>query len=545
MPASTYGADHPVFCLTSDVDWACEHVVADMLKLVSSFDIRPTVFATHPSAVLREYEAKGKIELGIHPNFLPGSTHGQDVVSVIDHSCGLFREAKCFRSHMFVDSYIIAKELFRRGFRYDSNLCLYMQPELVPLRHESGLLRFPVFWEDDVHARRSPGIWDADALLEEFLTPGLKILNFHPIHVALNTSDDAYYAKVKDRTRTLDEQSLGELRCARKGTRTFLCRLLELLKARGQRFHTLGELYAMYTNENGEPAPDVKAGRHTAHSEEEYQQYGKMTDEQKQDFVRRDFDQRNAKDLYATSRDYNARELEISSIKQFLGPKGTVVDLGCGNGYTLLSLAKELEDWNLQGVDFSENLVRGAGELLEARQAELKSRIRLHCADAVNFVKQAETGSATNVITERFVQNLPSVSVQHEVIRNIFRMLQPGGRFLMCEGSEDGHQALNSLRTELGLPKISATSKDNVSSIRIKESELEAFAEQLGFKLLHKLGYSLYFIMTRVLHPLLVAPESPRFDAPLNDIAGRIQKSTPFLPGFGSNVLWVFEKAPL
>jgi len=47
-----------------------------------------------------------------------------------------------------------------------------------------------------------------------------------------------------------------------------------------------------------------------------------------------------------------------------------------------------------------------------------------------------------------------------------------------------------------------------------------------------------------VLHPLLVSPQKPRYDARINDLARKIQMHTPKDSGLGSNVLWVYEKPP-
>src|SRR5438094_1261651 len=125
--------DRPIFCMTSDTDWASEDCIDDFIHLVSEFGVRPTMFATHDSAVLRANEQEGRIDIEVHPNFLPGSTHGADFVSVIDHVFRLYPEAKTFRSHGFVDGSAISAEMVRRGVRYDSNLCLYLQPNLAPL----------------------------------------------------------------------------------------------------------------------------------------------------------------------------------------------------------------------------------------------------------------------------------------------------------------------------------------------------------------------------------------------------------------------------
>jgi SAM-dependent methyltransferase len=533
----------PLFCLTSDTDWASEFALRDFLSTVTGYGIRPTIFATHASPVLTEFDERGDIEIGIHPNFLPGSSHGDDASSIIDELCRLFPRARTFRSHWFFEHTLIARELYARGFRYDSNLCLHMQPNLVPLQHNSGLVRFPVFWEDDVHWSGKTG-WDLDRQVESFLSPGLKILSVHPFSFAANIPDQEYYAQVKSHIRTLDERTVDSVRFQGPGARTFLVALLERLTTRGERFHTLGDLHRMLPMQAGTSDASTTPGRQTAHTDDEYERYWKMTEAERQQFVKADFDQRNPTDPYATSRDYNAREMEIDSIRRELPPRGgRLVDLGCGNGYTLLSVGRELEGWDLLGVDFSEPLIAGAETMLSEQRTGLKSAPRFLCADAIEYVRRAAPASVDCVLTERFVQNLPSRDIQRQVLRHVYEMLAPGGRLLLCEGSEDGFDGLNDVRAAVGLARIPATSKDNVSAIRFRDHELETYAASIGFIPRAKLGYSTFFLMARVLYPLLIAPQAPRFDAPINDLARQIQQHVPYQPGYGSNVLWVFEKA--
>jgi ubiquinone/menaquinone biosynthesis C-methylase UbiE len=535
--------NEPIFCLTSDLDWASDFAVSDLLQLVGSYGITPTVFATHASCAIRESHANGAIELGIHPNFLPGSTHGSDYLAVIDHLTDTFPEAQSFRSHCFVDGTHITREMVRRGFRYDSNVCLYLQPDLAPLNHESGLVRFPVFWEDDTHWRNSEGDWTLERYLPALLSPGLKILNVHPFNVASNIPDQDYYARVHDHITTLGPQTIEEVRYEGKGTRTFLISLLELLRARGQRFFTLGELFRTFPISGFLAALEDASGRTSAHSDDEYRRYWSASDTERQEFVRLSYGQRAAKDIYATSRDSNVRELEIDALRSQLAEKGKIIDLGCGNGYTLLSVASGLDDWEMVGVDFSDVLIKGAVGLLEERRDQLASYPEFVCADAIGYIRQCDTESARYIITERFLLNLPSPQVQKEVIREAYRILAPGGRLLMCEGSDDGFAGLNAVRDCAGLDAVPATSKDNITSIRFKDAEIEQFVqEEVGFRLRAKVGFSSYFLMTRVLHPLLVAPLNPRFDARINEIAAKIQRCVPSLPGLGANTLWVLEK---
>lgn len=532
----------PLFCLTSDVDWASEFAIDTFLELLNEFGVKPTIFATHASPRLDAALARDEVELGIHPNLLPGSTHGHDVASVVDHLCGLFPAARTFRAHAFRDDTPLTDELVRRGFVYDSNLCLFLQSDLTPLRHHSGLVRFPVFWEDDVHYRNTGGDWDVAKYLPAFTTPGLKVLNVHPFMVAANIPNAYYYRSVKAHIPTLGPENIDRVRYDGEGVGTFLRRLLEALSARGERFYTLGALHRMWTVPDPLAVTGENRGRQAVHSEDELHAYASMSDVEKQAFVRREFEERNALDPYATSRDYNLRELEITAIDRELAAPGDVLDLGCGNGHTLLSLATGRRGWRMTGVDFSTSLVAGARALLAERAATLESDVVFLEADAIAHMAALPTASVGYVITERFLQNLPSREAQLNAIRDAYRVLAPGGRLLMCEGSQTSFERLNDLREAVGLDRIPSTTRENITAIRFEDDEVEAFLGEVGFVLARKLGFSAYFMMARVLHPLLVAPQSPRFDARLNDLAGRIQRHAPFDPGYGGNVLWVCEK---
>lgn len=247
------GINSPFFCLTGDIDWASEYSIGDFVSLVSSYGVRPTLFATHKSALLEEFRASGAIEVGIHPNFLPGSSHGSDYLSVIESMLKDFPYAQTFRSHCFVDGTLITQEMVKRGVRYDSNLCLYLQPHLVPLRHASGIVRFPVFWEDDVHWLKTNGDWDLEKYLPSFLSPGIKVLNFHPFFVATDIPNQDYYLEIKKHITTLTADTVDSVRYKGEGTRTFLIKVLETLTAHGERFYTLAELYGMLTSDEFVP----------------------------------------------------------------------------------------------------------------------------------------------------------------------------------------------------------------------------------------------------------------------------------------------------
>lgn len=235
----------PVFCVTCDTDWASDYCLEDLFTLLGGFGIVPTVFATNPSPVLADHEARGSIEVGVHPNFLAGSSHGDGIEAVLDTVFGWFPAARSFRTHAYCESTPILRALHGRGARYDSNLCLFLQPHIEPLRHATGLVRFPVFWEDDVHWERTGGVWDLAHFEEAFTTPGLKVLDVHPFHVATNAPGDEHYQRVKAHTKTMVAAQASELRHPGEGVRTFLVGLCELMRTRGLACRRLSELYAL------------------------------------------------------------------------------------------------------------------------------------------------------------------------------------------------------------------------------------------------------------------------------------------------------------
>ncbi|MEO2004707.1 MAG: hypothetical protein ABGY41_11470 [Candidatus Poribacteria bacterium] len=239
--------DKPVFALTVDIDWASEACIADVLGIASSFGITPTLFMTHRSACVDRFVEEHGAQIGVHPNFRRGSTHGSDIASIVEHCFDLYPTARTFRSHAFYDSTDILAEMSRRGTRYDSNLCLHLQPSIVPLTlGAEPIVRLPVFWGDDCHWRSGEHDWDVERLLPHFRTPGLKLIAVHAFNVAFNVPDQAYYDRHRDQIQLADADAICALRWAGQGTRTFLCGLLDALTSSGARFLTLDEIYRKY-----------------------------------------------------------------------------------------------------------------------------------------------------------------------------------------------------------------------------------------------------------------------------------------------------------
>jgi hypothetical protein len=237
-------SERPVFCFTTDIEWAPEWAIAELLSFFRERGLPLTPFLTHASAVFDEHYGQPgmRSRVGLHPNFLPGSTHGTTGEEVIDTVFKLWPEAESFRCHCFFDESRTILELKRRGMSYDSNLGLFLQPNCVPLLHHSGLVRFPVFWEDYSHfSRQMP--FQFDAFRQYFDGPGLKVINVHPLLFALNVPTTEFYASTKHLNANPDPASRVEACFRGAGSRTFLEELTDHVLRNARPALYLDDLY--------------------------------------------------------------------------------------------------------------------------------------------------------------------------------------------------------------------------------------------------------------------------------------------------------------
>jgi hypothetical protein len=222
--------DFSTVCLTLDLDWAPDHVLEDTRQLLQQAGLPATIFATHQSRGVTALLALPGCETGVHPNFL--SDANED--AVLSRVLGAFPAAVGVRSHeLYFDSRLLP--LFqRKGVRYFSNDLMFLHSGLEPYYDWSGLVRLPLYWEDDVHCLFFDGRFDCAALRLD--QPGLKVLNFHPVHLFLNTREIADYQAAKP--VLADPVAARKLRREDPGIRTLFLEVVGRL--RGTEMRTLG-----------------------------------------------------------------------------------------------------------------------------------------------------------------------------------------------------------------------------------------------------------------------------------------------------------------
>ena len=150
----------------------------------------------------------------------------------------------------------------------------------------------------------------------------------------------------------------------------------------------------------------------------------------------------------STMADLVTREAEIDAVLACLAhalgdrSEAQVLEVGCGNGHLLAELRSRFPGIALHGIDFSPEMIelaRSRGlDRCEADEGDVR---RLRFADA----------TFDAVVSERCLINLLADDEQEQALRELARVLRPGGRVVLVEAFTDGWANLNRARAELGL----------------------------------------------------------------------------------------------
>lgn len=218
-------------CITSDIDWAPDEIFNYFLNILAEYKVNATLFMTHKSEV-----NTGVHELAIHPNYTSFNyeKHISEILS-------LFPQAKGIRSHSFFFTERLRSEYKKFGFEYESNVMMYRKHNIEPYKMAKSVLEIPLFWMDNfyIEMENNNPSFDFDEL--ETGKPGLKVFNFHPVHVFLNTYSIEHYESAKQYYK--DPSNLIKCRnTTRPGVKDLLRDLLEYIKTNNLDILTLQEI---------------------------------------------------------------------------------------------------------------------------------------------------------------------------------------------------------------------------------------------------------------------------------------------------------------
>ncbi len=193
--------------LTFDIDWASDEVINDSLEVIEKYGIKSTWFVTHDSPILERLKDNKNIELGIHPNFnflLNGDfRNGRNAEEIVDRLLEIVPNANCVRSHAMTQSSGLLELFYNKGLTHDCNHFIPEQTEIIlkPWSIWNGLIKVPYFWEDDINCVSE----NRTAINDLVNRKGIKVFDFHPIHVFLNLENIDRYYQIRDFQKETDK----------------------------------------------------------------------------------------------------------------------------------------------------------------------------------------------------------------------------------------------------------------------------------------------------------------------------------------------------
>ena len=242
----------------------------------------------------------------------------------------------------------------------------------------------------------------------------------------------------------------------------------------------------------------------------------------------------------AGSGDINLKKLEIDSICQAIDNPSSVLDAGCGNGFTLARLAETFPSSVFYGFDYSQGMVDSANLLMRERglidrvsvcRASLLDQLSISLA-SIDIPKSG----FDCIYTERSLINLDSYEQQSQAVHALWSLLAPGGRLVLCEAFLDGLAEINVYREAVDLPHISPPWHNRYLSL----SELKGLLPRLNQapKVVEFSGT--YYFISRIIHAREASLEGkkPSYDSPIN----KQSLDLPSLPMFGQSKIVIFYK---
>jgi len=242
--------------ITIDVDWTLDEVIAKIAILLIKYTLKATWFVTHNSLEIQKLKKYPELfELGMHPNFAENSTQGENFKEIMNFLFKIVPGAKSARMHGLIQSTDLLRRMIEDyDIRYDVSLFLPRTANIVPhkifISKNKSLLRIPYFWEDDEELNRPTPILTIKHSCYHQL--GLKIFNFHPIHIFLNSRDPDDYKKIKRGINypQVSFKRLGSFTYEGKGVGSFFEEVLCFISKNNLKSYTISDLALESKKEN-------------------------------------------------------------------------------------------------------------------------------------------------------------------------------------------------------------------------------------------------------------------------------------------------------
>jgi SAM-dependent methyltransferase len=144
-----------------------------------------------------------------------------------------------------------------------------------------------------------------------------------------------------------------------------------------------------------------------------------------------------------------ARHLEDGGYATGPGKDGrfSILDVGCGNGYTLEEMSRAFPDFSFRGIEFNASM----REIAATRFAE--TGVEISEGD-VRLPSSLPRERCDILICQRVIINILDPADQRNALANLIELVRPGGLLIFIELFQSGLRNLNGARAEFGLPEL-------------------------------------------------------------------------------------------
>jgi hypothetical protein len=179
----------PLFIVTMDTDWCPLEVLDYALAEIVDPRLPLTIFSTgtYPSLAVRR-----RTETALHYN-VDNTSFTEAFTRIAAELPG----AGGARGHSLAFSERLRALYAPFGISYDSSYMMYRQQHIVPFPIARGVLELPIYFMDLFAMEYEDSDFQRFPHPAELAGPGLKIFDFHPVHLLLNTPSPQYYFEHK------------------------------------------------------------------------------------------------------------------------------------------------------------------------------------------------------------------------------------------------------------------------------------------------------------------------------------------------------------
>ncbi|WP_440613444.1 class I SAM-dependent methyltransferase [Candidatus Pelagibacter sp. HIMB1748] len=203
----------------------------------------------------------------------------------------------------------------------------------------------------------------------------------------------------------------------------------------------------------------------------------------------------------STMQDIKIRSLEtdfiLSELNKLKKKRIKILDVGCGNGYSLSIISKKFKKFDLYG--YEQNL-----SLLKIASDRLKNKAKIFHKDIRRIDKISEKFDL--IICQRVIINILNSKDQKKALKNLICLVKKNGVLLFIETFKSSIKSLNKIRKTFKLKPIRhAYHNKPLNDKFFKNKKLREFYIDKNQEL------SSHYLIARVLHPIYIINNKIKF----------------------------------